>query len=215
MAKIDSSVLRAHNMLLENASPESISNETVQEPIIQDPQRAGRDYRRFLENGARVEIVVPDHHIIDCRFPSWPKQKGWNQDGPWSVSQHRNMGFQVFDSESIKLFHWDRQEVGPVKGTDLQRVLQKEAILPDALLDFYRSHEHLVPRGWKYDDPDHGFRIYFWGTTYHQQLSHGRGGVQLYVRYIECGPGFRLRHGYSRVHDKDWDRKRTAAVLGS
>ncbi len=81
MGMIDTAVLRGHNGLLENAEPDSINVALFQATVVQDMKRTGRAYRQFLDNGAKVEIVVSEQHIIDCRRASrpadWTEEKGW------------------------------------------------------------------------------------------------------------------------------------------
>ena len=198
MGMIDATVIRAHNMLLENAEPERISGEIVQAGIIQDSQRAGREYRRFLENGAKLELVLPGHHIIDCRQASMPAE--WKKTG-WQIERHRNMGLQVFDQAALQLFLADEQKRGAVRGDKLRKLVEGEPILPDAYLDFYLAHTELIPESWK------GKAVFFWGTIYRSP------GGDFYVRDL-VWLGGRWNWSY-RWLDDGWGSTRPALVLAS
>lgn len=156
MGKIEV-ILRAVNMLVENADPGSLDEGLLQQHVISDGKRAGREFRRFLEQGAQSSILVPDKHVVDCRRASMPKE--WQGKG-WKAEQ-KNLGLQIFDSSGIRLFtHPKQQGTGTIVGTNLRKELSSKMVLPDAFLDFYLAHPELIPEEWK------GKAVFFWGTVY-------------------------------------------------
>lgn len=195
-------MVRALNVLEENADLDSLDPEAirVQERIIGDGQRAGRSFRKFLELGAEVsEIVVPEHHIIDCRKASMPRE--WHDAG-WKVEWHRNLGRQIFTPDAMRLHLANEQmDNGVVLGDKLRRILESEPVLTDNWLDFLLQHPEYIPESCK------GKAVFFWGTGYR----YPDGGF--YVRYLYSRERRWLWH--YRWLDLDWGETNPAAVLAS
>lgn len=60
-------VLRAMDTLAENADVDSLDSDLLQRVVIGDGQRAGREFRKFIENGARMQNVVASA----AGLPAW------------------------------------------------------------------------------------------------------------------------------------------------
>lgn len=173
-------VFRGVNTLTENADLGSFDPERfqMQDRIIRDGQRAGRNFRRFLELGAEVEVVVPGHHVIDCRQASMPRE--WREAG-WKVEWHRNLGRQIFTPDAVRLHLAEEQKDGRViRGDKLRKILEAEPVLTDNWLDFLLANPEFVSDSWK------GKAVFFWGTGYRDPDG------SLYVRYLY-------------FHDVRWD----------
>ncbi len=196
-----SMVLRAVNVLEENADLDSFDPEQfqTQDRIIRDGQRAGREFRRFLELGAKVEIVVPEHHIIDCRQASMPKK--WRETG-WKVEWHRNLGRQIFTPGAVRLHLAEEQRDGRVvRGDKLRKILESEPVLTDNWLDFLLENPEFIPDSWK------GKAVFFWGTGYRDPDD------RLCVRCLDFIGG-QWGWSYGRL-GYDWFQMYPALVLAS
>ena len=195
-------IVRAVNVLEENADLDSLDPEAirVQERIIGDGQRAGRNFRKFLELGAEVnQIVVPDHHIIDCRKASMPKE--WRDSG-WRVEWHRNMGRQIWTPDAILLHLAEEQKDGRmIRGDKLRKILEAEPVLTDNWLDFLLANPEFIPESRK------GKAVFFWGTGYRDPDGN------LCVRYLCFGGG--RWHWDCGWLDGDWGQMGPALVLAS
>ncbi|QQG45239.1 MAG: hypothetical protein HYW89_04565 [Candidatus Sungiibacteriota bacterium] len=194
-------IITAVNTLTANADLGSLDPERfqVQDRIIRDGQRAGREFRKFLELGAEIQIVVPELHVIDCRIASMPRE--WRETG-WKVEWHRNLGHQVFTPDAIRLHLAEEQKDGRiVRGDKLRKIIETEPVLTDNWLDFLLEHPEFIPESWK------GKAIFFWGTGYR----HPDGG--LYVRFLSFSVGL----WYWRCYwlGIDWSQSYPAAVLAS
>ncbi len=197
MAMIDASVVRAHHMLFENMGAEAIDGALAQCAIIARGQEAGREYRRFWENGAKLEIVVEGHHVIDCRQASRPTD--WTEEKGWKIEWHRNMGRQIFTSDAFRTHLADEQRDGrTIRGDKLRKIFESQPVLTDNWLDFLLTHPEFIPESWK------GKATFFWGTGY--RASYGG----LYVRYLRW---------YGRAWDwgyywlgNDWDARNPVAL---
>lgn len=194
-------VIRAVNVLEENADLGSFDSERfrTQDRIIRDGQRAGRNFRKFLELGAEVEIVVPGHHVIDCRTASMPEQ--WKKAG-WKVEWHRNLGRQIFTPDAMRLHLAEEQKDGrAIRGDKLRKILKAEPVLTDNWLDFLYENPVFIPESWK------GQAVYAWGTGYRYPDGN------LCVRYLYFRDG-RWRR-FCRWLVDDWLQSRPALVLAS
>jgi hypothetical protein len=194
-------IVRAVNVLEENADLDSLDPEAirVQERIIGDGQRAGRNFRKFLELGAEIEIVVPGNNIIDCRQASMPRE--W-RDAGWKVEWHRNLGRQIWTPDAVRLHLAEEQKDGRImRGDKLRKILESEPVLTDNWLDFLLQHPEYIPESWK------GKAVFFWGTGYRNP------GGNLCIRYLYFGEG-RWHWGYSWF-DHDWFQAFPAALLAS
>lgn len=194
-------MLRAMNTLAENADVDSLEPELLQHHVVKDGQRAGREFRRFLENGAKLEFVVSNTHLVDCRRASMPEE--WRRESSgWKVERHRNMGVQVFDPQSLALFLTEPQKTTrSVQGKELLKLLAEEPVLPDAYLDFLLAHPEYTPESWK------GKAVFFWGTIY--SVPNG----SLCVRFLYWYGG-RWYWSYYWL-DYEWDSRHPAASLAS
>lgn len=190
-------LLKVQTTLLDNLTEEQIEElcgtDILQRTVISDPVRAGMEYFRFLQNGARVQVI--GNHIIDCdAAPFVPK--GWSITG--EGAEHIKGGRFLWDPAKITLFWSDAQKQGDIGGHELRKLLKEKPALNANVLDYLSAHPHLIPEEWK------GKAVFFWGTIY-----RARDG-SLYVRYLHWD-GKRWRWDFNWLDD-DWYVINPAAV---
>lgn len=77
--------LRVITTLVDNLPDEEIErfDSGIAQTIINGRQISGREFMRFLQNGARVHMV--GNHVIDCSAAPFVPEG-------WSVEEHRKTG---------------------------------------------------------------------------------------------------------------------------
>jgi hypothetical protein len=163
-------ILRVVTTLVDNL-PEEIEDldPKVAQMIIEGRATSGREFMRFLKNGARIHVV--GNHTIDCfADPFVPKG--------WSVEEHRRTGDFVWDPSKVALYLSDSQKNGKViEGAKLREELKDKSVLSANVLDYLLAHSELIPEKWK------GKYVFFWGTIYRDS-----DGL-LHVRCLGWGGG--------------------------
>lgn len=145
-----------------NADWDNVPSDIAQE-IIDNPQAAGREFTRFLQNRGCVHIV--GNHVIDCdAAPFVPKG--------WRVEEHQKGGQLSWDASKVKLLVKLNEGESYVGGHELRKRLKDEPVLNANVLDHLLAYPELIPEEWK------SGLVFFWGTIY-------RGsGDRLYVRCL-------------------------------
>ncbi len=184
-------ILKAISTVQDNLPKEEIENLDVEitQKIIDNPVRSGKEFMKFLRNGARVQIIG---NVIDCDAASFVP-KGW------SVEEHRKGGQFAWDPGKVSLYLSESQKNGSViSGNKLRKELQDKPVLNANVLDYLLEHPELIPEEWK------GKYIFFWGTIY-----RGSDGG-LYVRCLSWD-GERWSWG-DRWLGRGWNADNPAAV---
>lgn len=166
------SIGQSHNLvsiLVNNVDWSRIDGEIAQR-IINDPRRAGVEFTRFIQNGARVHIV--GNHVINCSAdPFIPEDL--SPEG-LSVEEHRRAGDFVWDPKKVLLYLSKIQKKGKViEGNKLRKELSEKPVLNANVLDYLLAHPELIPEEWKRK------QVFFWGTIYRTSAGH------LFVRHLE------------------------------
>lgn len=185
-------ILKVMSVLQDNLPKEEIESfdPTLAQAIIDGGVAAGREFMRFLKNGARVHVVR--NHTIDCSAdPFIPNG--------WTVEEHRKSGDFVWDPNKVGLYLSDGQKNGKVvEGNKLRKELKDKPVLNANVLDYLLAHPELIPEEWK------GKYIFFWETIYRD--SDGN----LNVRYLNWD-GTQWNWNYNWL-DNDWNDDNPAAV---
>lgn len=156
-------VLQLQSVLFNNAEGISdLSSEEIQK-MIDNPQVSGREFMKFLRNGARLQVI--GNHIINTdAAPFIP-------DG-WKVEEHKKMGQLIWDPSKLSLYLSKKQQGGCIEGNKLRKELEGKPVMNANVLDYLLANPTLIPEEWK------GKAIYFWGTIYRDYDGY------LYVRYL-------------------------------
>ncbi len=159
--------------------------------VIDRPDQTSLSFTRFLQNGARLQIV--GNHIIDCDAnPFIPNG--------WTVHSHTKGGQLAFDPNKIELYlSGEQKNGGVIGGNRLLKMLAKRPTLNANVLDYLLANPNLIPEEWK------GKYVFFFGTIYRDSYGF------LFVRCLRWG-GDRW---YSDYHwlGHDWYSSHPVAVL--
>lgn len=144
-------LVKIMNTLMENSDFTGLDIESLQNTVVANSKNAGKEFRRFLENGARVNVITGD--VIDCDADPFVP------DG-WSVESHKKHGMMVWNSNAIMLHLEKEQNTSSLNGNKLRKRIEKLPALNANVLDYLLKHPDLIPESWK------GKYVFFWGTIY-------------------------------------------------
>lgn len=159
-------------------------DDSVAQRIMDDLHTGGREFMRFLQNCARVQVAqVVGEHVVDC-------DKDPQAIGGLRLESHRKNGMVKLEKRGndlytnghkIDLYLSDNQKRdGYVVGTKLRKKLDDKPTLNANVLDYFLEHQELIPESWK------GKCVFFWADIYRGSLD------DLYVRCL-CWRGGRWR----------------------
>lgn len=124
----------------------------LQDFVMRNPQQAGNEFLRFLQNGCRVQVI--GSHIIDCdAVPFIP-------NGLAGIEHHKKGGQLHWNPANFKLWLHPKQVDGVVDGHELHEWLADKPVYNACVLDYWLAHPEIIPPECK------GKWTYFPGTTY-------------------------------------------------
>ena len=201
-------ILQAIGAMLMNVGENPEVPESATNQILQDPARAGREFLKFLRNGARVVIGEIKKIFID-RSQKFDIKKF--QSGDWKIDEEdeRSLKLNEIDLTKIEFANMLKDGETSIVGEEKLRRLKKDGrIRLDAkIFQTLWEDQSLIPESWKVKINGEIRFIYFDGTIL--RFSDG----DRYVLYLYWDDGqwywdYRWLDHVFRAH-------RSSAVLAS
>lgn len=201
-------ILQAIGAMLMNLGDNPEVSENVLNQILQDPARAGKEFLKFLRNGARVVISEIKKILIDRLKPFDPEKfigEGWKID----EEDKHSLAITELDLTKVEFVDMLKEGESSVGGEEKQKRLVKAGhIRLDAkMFQTLWENQELIPASWKEPIGGNTRYIFFDGTVL-RSPSGSRCVLYLYWR------GGRWYWFYDWLAD-DFHSDRPSVVLAS